>query len=228
MDRGSLEQLLGQGMSLAEIGRRFGKDPSTVSYWLDKHGLQAVGSDKHSSKGGLEREALESLVKSGSSLADIAQTVERSKATVRHWLRRYDLRTHAPQGAPCRDGVIQARTEALPKAIIVCPRHGAVEHIRESRGYYRCRQCRIEAVVRRRRRVKQTLVAEAGGRCQICGYSRCLAALQFHHLDPSAKEFSVSRRGAHSIAELRAEVHKCVLLCSNCHAEVEAGMVGLS
>jgi hypothetical protein len=82
--------------------------------------------------------------------------------------------------------------------------------------------------VRRRRRVKQTLVAEAGGRCQICHYSRCLAALEFHHLDPSAKAFAVSKRGAHSIARLRTEVRKCVLLCSNCHAEVEAGLVELS
>jgi transposase len=228
MDRVSLEQLLREGHSLVEIGKVFDKDPSTVSYWLGKYDLQAVGSDKHSAKGGLDRAALEQLVEAGSSLADIAHTLERSKATVRHWLKRYGLRTHGTQGAPSRDGVKQARAEDLSQAVIVCPRHGAVEHIREARGYYRCRQCRIEAVVRRRRRVKQTLVAEAGGHCQLCHYSRCLAALEFHHLDPSAKAFAVSRRGAHSIVRLRTEARKCVLLCSNCHAEVEAGMVELS
>jgi hypothetical protein len=59
--------------------------------------------------------------------------------------------------------------------------------------------------------------------------SACLSVRpMFHHLDPSATEFSVSRRGAHSIGRLRAEVRKCILLCSNCHAEVEAGMVELS
>ena len=213
---------------MTEIGRHFDKDPSTISYWLNKNGLRAVGSEKHSARGALDREVLEPLVESGSSLADIAQTVGRSKATVRHWLKRYDLRTRAPQGGPCRQGVKQARAEGLSQAVIVCPRHGAIEHIRETRGYYRCRQCRIEAVVRRRRKVKQTLVAEAGGHCQLCQYSRCLSALEFHHLDPGAKAFSVSRRGAHSIAGLRAEVGKCVLLCSNCHAEVEAGMIELS
>jgi hypothetical protein len=82
--------------------------------------------------------------------------------------------------------------------------------------------------VRRRRTVKQILVEEAGGRCKLCGYDRCLAALEFHHADPSSKEFGVSRRGARSIDRLRAEVHKCVLLCSNCHAEVESGFSPIS
>jgi transposase len=228
MDRASLEQLLGEGHSLAEIGRIFNKDPSTVSYWLGKHGLRAVGRKKHLAKGGLDRSVLEQLVEAGSSLSEIATTVERSKATVRYWLERYGLRTHGTQGATARDGVKKAEADGLAQAMIACPRHGIVTHVRESRGYYRCRRCRIEAVVRRRRRVKQTLVAEAGGCCQICHYSRCLAALEFHHLDPSAKAFAVSKRGAHSIARLRTEVRKCVLLCSNCHAEVEAGLVELS
>lgn len=71
------------------------------------------------------------------------------------------------------------------------------------------------------------LVAEAGGRCAICGYDRHVAALEFHHLDPNAKEFGLAQRGAHSIDRLRDEIGKCVLLCSNCHAEVEAGFVEL-
>jgi hypothetical protein len=50
-----------------------------------------------------------------------------------------------------------------------------------------------------------------------------LAALEFHHVDPSAKEFGLAHRGARSIERLRAEARKCVLLCSNCHAEIENG-----
>jgi hypothetical protein len=68
------------------------------------------------------------------------------------------------------------------------------------------------------------LVAAAGGRCRLCGYKRCLAALQFHHLDPPQKRFVISRQGVtRSFAEARDEAAKCVLLCANCHAEVEAG-----
>jgi hypothetical protein len=83
-------------------------------------------------------------------------------------------------------------------------------------------------VQRRRRKVKRILVEEAGGRCLICGYDRHPAALHFHHLDRTEKSFGLSRRGiTRSIEALRAEARKCVLLCSNCHAEVEAGVTSL-
>jgi hypothetical protein len=82
-----------------------------------------------------------------------------------------------------------------------------------------------EQVSTRRRRVKRILVEEAGGRCVTCGYDACVAALQFHHLDPRAKEFALSHEGiTRGIERARQEAEKCVLLCANCHAEVEAGV----
>ena len=80
----------------------------------------------------------------------------------------------------------------------------------------------------RRRAVKMALVADAGGSCALCGYSRSLAALQFHHVDPATKQFHIAHRGvARSMAAARAEAAKCVLLCANCHAEVEGGVATL-
>jgi transposase len=98
MDRASLEQLLGQGLSLAEIGRRFDRHEATVAYWVEKHGLQAASRDKHVAKGGLTREELEPLVEAGMSIAGIAEAVGRSKATVRHWLIRHGMKTHGGVG----------------------------------------------------------------------------------------------------------------------------------
>ena len=109
-----------------------------------------------------------------------------------------------------------------------CPRHGLTEFALGTRGYYRCKRCRSEAVARRRRKVKATLVAEAGGACCICGYDRTMRALHFHHLDPADKRHEINANGvAIALAKLRVEAHKCVLLCSNCHAEVEAGFTSL-
>jgi transposase len=88
MDRASLEQLLGQWLSLAEIGRRFGRHEATVSYWVKKHGLEAANHDKHAARGGIAREELERLVEARMSIAQIAEAVGRSKPTVRHWLIR--------------------------------------------------------------------------------------------------------------------------------------------
>jgi hypothetical protein len=68
-------------------------------------------------------------------------------------------------------------------------------------------------------------VREAGGCCILCGYDRHVGALEFHHLDASQKRMSVSRDGvALSLRAAREEAAKCVLLCSNCHAEVEGGV----
>jgi hypothetical protein len=62
----------------------------------------------------------------------------------------------------------------------------------------------------------------------LCGYAKSVVALQFHHVDPSAKRFALSREGVtRSLARAREEAAKCVLLCANCHAEVEAGLAQL-
>ncbi len=227
MDRASLEEFLSQGLSLAEIGKRFGKHEATVAYWMDKHGLQAVNRQKHAARGGLDRAELEVLVGQGASIAQIAKAVGRSKATVRHWLREYDLKTQRAEsrekaGAECSDTVDDLVRRK-------CPHHGLTEFKRRSPSGYRCLKCRSEAVTKRRRRVKRTLVDEAGGACRICGYRRCLAALEFHHVEPADKRFALSHRGvARSIEKAREEASKCVLLCANCHVEVEAGIVTLS
>jgi helix-turn-helix protein len=65
MDKESLERWLTQGLSLATIGQRVGRDPSTVGYWVAKYGLKAVGSEKHRAQGGVDKERLAELVNRG-------------------------------------------------------------------------------------------------------------------------------------------------------------------
>lgn len=72
----------------------------------------------------------------------------------------------------------------------------------------------------RRRTLKQKLVELAGGKCVICGYNKCLAALDFHHKDPTIKEFTISRN--RSVEETIKESKKCMLVCSNCHCELHS------
>jgi 5-methylcytosine-specific restriction endonuclease McrA len=108
---------------------------------------------------------------------------------------------------------------------MTCVRHGQTEFVLEGRGYYRCKRCRADRVSEHRRKLKALLVAEAGGRCVVCGYDRYVGALEFHHLDPAQKRLTLSRNGVTlSLDAVRAEAAKCVLVCSNCHAEVEAGV----
>jgi len=101
-----------------------------------------------------------------------------------------------------------------------CKKHGNTTHILEGRGYYRCKKCRVDAVTRRRRKVKQKAIDYKGGKCEKCGYDRCVAALEFHHKDPNGKDFGISKDGiTRSWDKVKKELDKCVLLCSNCHKE---------
>jgi cytochrome c553 len=73
--------------------------------------------------------------------------------------------------------------------------------------------------------LRALLVAEAGGARAVCGYSRCILNLHFHHVDPSQKSFSMSVARGKSEAACRAEMRKCVLVCANCHGEIESGLI---
>jgi transposase len=220
MDRRELDAMLAEGLSLAEIGRRTDRHESTISYWLGKHGLRAVGAVRHAARGGIDPVRLRDLVEAGCTIAEIAREVGRSKATVRHWLKEFDLTTVRSRHRRAR-----ARLVADGEALIDCSRHGEARFVRRRDGSARCARCAAEAVARRRRTVKRVLVDEAGGACALCGYDRCIGALHFHHRDPAEKRFALSVRGAaRSLDEARAEAAKCVLLCSNCHAEVEMGL----
>ena len=220
MDRGWLEEQLSAGRSIESIAREVDRDPSTASYWVQKHGVQSSHAERHAARGGIERELLQELVGQGLTTREIAAQVDLSQATVRHWLREYGLRVLRAREPKVQD-VREVQRWCATHGVTTFVRYGPDDHLR-------CRLCRRQRVSDRRRRVKEILVAEAGGACNLCGYDRSIAALHFHHIDPEQKSFGLALRGvARSLERCRAEARKCVLLCANCHAEVEAGLARL-
>lgn len=69
-----------------------------------------------------------------------------------------------------------------------------------------------------RKKIKKLAVEYKGGKCEKCGYSKCITALEFHHLDPGVKDFSTSGVSK-SFDVIRLELDKCIMLCANCHRE---------
>lgn len=109
-----------------------------------------------------------------------------------------------------------------------CAKHGLTEFTLRKDGYYRCKKCGVENVQRRRDKVKMLAVAYKGGKCQNpkCGYHRYVGALDFHHIDPSKKDFGISHKGyTRSWERVKAELDKCVMVCANCHSEIHAGLL---
>jgi transposase len=222
MDPDWLRSQLTAGRSIESIAREVGRSPSTVAYWVNKHGLTSTHAPKHAPRGGLARSELEPLVEAGMSIREIAAASNVSSGTVRHWLAKHGLRT--------RPRRYSLRGEPKPESIVrECALHGWTAFVRIGGRRYRCGRCNSESVAARRRRIKEILVHEAGGCCRICGFAQYLGALQFHHVDPALKSFSLGREGVtRSLAKAREEARKCVLLCANCHAMVEAGLLDLA
>jgi hypothetical protein len=174
----------------------------------------------------VDRQHLRKLVDDGLSTREIGAHVGLSPTTVRYWLRKHGLTTLR---ASRREVASMARAMGKRDVRVLCRRHGLTTHRVRPDDSLVCLRCRSESVVRRRRRIKRTLVDEAGRSCRLCGYSRSLAALVFHHVDRSNKSFGLAERGrTRSLDRARRESQKCLLLCANCHAEVEAGVTALS
>lgn len=85
-----------------------------------------------------------------------------------------------------------------------------------------CKKCFNEYTSQRWIRRKKEAIEFKGGKCQSCGYDKYYGALEFHHRDPTKKEFSWNKMRLVSAKKLQAELDKCDLLCANCHREVHA------
>ena len=86
----------------------------------------------------------------------------------------------------------------------------------------------IQAVKKRRKKIREMAIEYKGGRCEICGYDKCVQALDFHHLNNGEKDFGISDKGyTRSWKKVKEEIDKCVLVCANCHRELHVGITQL-
>jgi len=106
-----------------------------------------------------------------------------------------------------------------------CRKHGKTEYYINNNKVY-CKHCRSENVKKRRKKLKRMSVELLGGKCQICGYSKCINALEFHHLENFTKDFGISAQGfTRSWLKIKEELKKCMLLCANCHREIHNELI---
>ncbi len=96
------------------------------------------------------------------------------------------------------------------------------------RTYADRRAYMVQAVSKRRRKIKSLSIEYKGGSCQVCGYNRYPGALELHHINKSEKGFGIGDKGyTRSWEKVKEELDKCILLCANCHREVGAGITQL-
>jgi hypothetical protein len=173
----------------------------------------------------MDADALAALLAEGGTIGDVARALGVDPSTARKRLRALGLETRRQR--VMREAA-QARDRGEAGTERTCATHGLVRFRIATHGTYRCVRCASERVAERRRAIKRALIADLGGSCVLCGYAACERALHFHHVDPGEKAFAIAFEGVtRSLERARAEAAKCVLLCANCHAEVEAGVAAL-
>jgi hypothetical protein len=157
----------------------------------------------------MNKENLINQINQNLSTWQIAEQSNTTQANVRYWLKKYNLQT--------------IRTTNKENELKLCPKCNISKsktefyHSKKSSSY--CKSCIVESNLQRQRDTKLLAVEYKGGKCSICGYSKCIAALDFHHTNPIEKDKNFfNMRGGLSVS-LKSELDKCVLLCANCHRE---------
>lgn len=96
-----------------------------------------------------------------------------------------------------------------------------------SKVYSYCKECTSKLTIERFKQNKLNAVIYKGGKCCICGYNKCMSSLDFHHIDPNQKDFSISEQKGMNFEKLKKELDKCICVCRNCHSEIHDGLISL-
>lgn len=94
------------------------------------------------------------------------------------------------------------------------------------KSYCRCKKCHNKFSIERFVTNKKRAVDYKGGKCKVCGYDKCVDALEFHHRDPSEKnrEYDANYMKKLDFEKVKLELDKCDLLCCRCHREIHADL----
>lgn len=174
----------------------------------------------------MDKQKLMQYVENGMSTTQISKLENKGKTTIRYWLKKYDLKT---KNKSFKDGYISEKTlkRVNGKPIQNCSKCGVL--LDDNTGYWRsskkvwlinCKKCHNDYNTNRWKNSKKKAVEYKGGKCERCGYSKCIDALEFHHIDPTQKDKNFGNLKLRKWEDQIKELDKCICLCSNCHREV--------
>ena len=93
---------------------------------------------------------------------------------------------------------------------------------------WECKTCNYQRKTEHTYKIRMALLSSVGkkAKCELCGYDKYIAALDFHHVDQSTKELEFSRIQSIKFTQVQLdEMKKCQVLCVNCHREVHSKVV---
>ena len=153
----------------------------------------------------MDKSTLSEMIDRGMGSGQIARLTGKSPSTIKYWLKKYDL-----------------RTRRMPAKCLECGEDNPDNFYGHQKS--QCKKCFNVYVYKRSKEIRRIVIDEHGGKCSVCGYNKYIGALEFHHTDSSKKDKMFMNSSAWSLERLRKETETCIVLCANCHREVEAGI----
>jgi len=172
----------------------------------------------------MKKEELELFISNGKSLNKISKETGKSLTTIRYWVKKYGIlfetKNFSSQGTKN-----YGEFRFCPKCKTECQISEFYNRRGKIGGSVYCKKCTTEQVVERTKKLKQEMVNYKGGCCQLCGYDKYIGALDFHHIDPKQKDFTIAHVRQYKFDDvIKNELDKCLLVCSNCHREIHGGL----
>lgn len=169
----------------------------------------------------MDKTELIKLIADNLSIREISKITNRPPATLRWWLKKFGLKTNLLIGN--KHGIARK-----PKHLIIgdndiwyCKQCGESDKLKFYKDVKsKCAKCSKEEVFNRLRENKRLAVEYKGGKCFKCGYDKCQAAFDFHHLNPKEKDLDWKKMRSWKLEEIKKELDKCILVCRNCHSEI--------
>ena len=161
----------------------------------------------------MDKLTLQQYVNLNYSTRKIALLENSSQTNVRHWLKKYDLKTNLNQFNESEYFCDCGETDSSK----------FYGHSKKT-----CSKCHNLKTGKTGKNNRLFAVKTLGGKCMVCSYDKYIGSLDIHHLDPKIKDKNFSCMRGWCKERILAEIEKCVLLCRNCHAEVHAGLIDLN
>lgn len=161
------------------------------------------------------KQQLEKFIEAGYTIKQISLEISLCEGSVKKLLNMHGLKTQRSHNKPL--AISKTCTQCLVKKPID---EFYWKNTNKTRKYPHCGTCHNKYSTNIQRKAKQEAIDYKGGKCEKCGYKACNAALEFHHTDPTKKDFTISKRSVTVLSKIKKELDKCMLLCANCHREI--------
>ena len=225
------KELISKGYTSKQIGMETNQSASMIKRNLKLLGLRTVHKRDPII---IDDDKLKQLVSQRYSIQKIADEFKCSHAPIKAALKRNGVKTDAEWTI---SRIIT--TQEIKEGYKTCPKCKVKKELTSDNFYMRntknrkeefhgyCKDCNNKLTMDKQKQLKLDALNYKGGKCIVCGYNKYAGSLDFHHLDPSKKEFAISSLRAYKWENVKPELDKCVVLCKNCHGEFHGGIIKL-